>query len=633
MKKITRILLVLLVLIVPFNGGSADVEAASGFDINVFRVEMDVQEDGKILVTERLDVHFYSHMHGIYVNIPSRYNMTWEMNGQTLYKQYHFPVTHVKVLSDHKNEIENFSEGVQIKIGSANYYAKEYETYEYSYEIVTRDLDLDGLQMLFMNIISGNWDANINRVEFTIKMPKAFDESKLLFDSPVGVTNTSVGPFSFVVTGNTISGRYDETLQRGEALTVQLMLNDGYFKFPDINRYSLIGLLISAIVTLIGVILFYIFGKDDPVIETVEFHAPSGVTSAEVGTIIDGEANDGDVVSLILDWARKGLLTISDTSEGMIITKIDELPPGHRHFEAVMFNALFKGREQVNIKNLKGSFYTTIHRTETEIDKYFHRKDEYRLFTKQSQIVQGILTFLSFLPMAIVSGIIIYFSEYNLGSALVGCVFVAIPIIFCTSILCRMESKRYVHKRSTKAFMIAGCLLLFGFAGLMLMVYTFVCEANAVYSAGAIVLNILFIFCTVYMKKRTEYSNQLLGQVLGLRNFIIVAEKDRLQELVDENPYYFYDILPYAYALGLTNVWNEHFKDLTIAPCTWYISPYNTSPYYSMHSLESQMNTIESNLTTVPVSSSGGSSFSSSGGGSSGGFSGGGFGGSGGGGW
>ena len=143
--------------------------------------------------------------------------------------------------------------------------------------------------------------------------------------------------------------------------------------------------------------------------------------------------------------------------------------------------------------------------------------------------------------------------------------------------------------------------------------------------------NILVILVVRFMKKRTEYGNQILGQVIGLRNFILVAEQDRLQELVDENPYYFYDILPFAYALGLTDVWNDHFKNLTIQPCDWYYSPYYSNPYYMTNSLSSQMHVIERAMTSAPApeSSSGGFSSGSSGGG----FSGGGFGGSSGGGW
>ncbi|MBQ4252842.1 MAG: hypothetical protein II704_07335, partial [Erysipelotrichaceae bacterium] len=60
---------------------------------------MEVHEDGSILVSETMNVHFTQQLHGIYVNIPRKYNMTWEINGEKKYRTYDFPVIHPKILS------------------------------------------------------------------------------------------------------------------------------------------------------------------------------------------------------------------------------------------------------------------------------------------------------------------------------------------------------------------------------------------------------------------------------------------------------------------------------------------------------------------------------------------------------
>ena len=38
------------------------------------------------------------------------------------------------------------------------------------------------------------------------------------------------------------------------------------------------------------------------------------------------------------------------------------------------------------------------------------------------------------------------------------------------------------------------------------------------------------------------------------------VEKDKINELVEENPNYFYDILPYAYVLGVSDKWSKKFE-------------------------------------------------------------------------
>lgn len=632
MRKILNVLLAVFIALGVCCLNTSEAYAREGFEINKHTVEMDVHEDGTILVTETMDVVFTSStLHGIYVNIPQKYNMKWDLNGQTYYKEYVFPVRKVKVLSDHNYEKEDFEEGVQIKIGDPDSFANTYETYKWQYEIVTRDLDLENRQMLFMNIVSGKWDTVTHSVDFLINMPKEFNRSKLLFDSPVGVTSESKDALSIVVTGKTISGSYNADLQPGDAITVQLSLDDNYFEFVSNDKYGLSAMIISGIFTIIMATVFFLFGKDDPLVESVEFHAPSGMTSAEVGVIIDGIANDGDVVSLILDWGRRGLINIVDEEESLTLVKKADLEPTARSYERVMFDKLFSNGNEVNIESLSEVFYTTIHRVEKMLDKYFD-SNKRRLFTRRSVALQSAMTILSFIPIGVASFMLYYNYYYDLPLSFIWVAIDAITIVAFSSIMVYLDSKRYVHKWYTKTLLYVLSLILFTIPVIILVFITVRTHTSIWFSFVCILFNIVVIVITRFMKKRTDYGNQVLGQVIGLRNFIIVAEEDRLQELVDENPYYFYDILPFAYALGLTDVWNDHFKKLTIQPCEWYSSRLYGNPYYMTNSLTSQMHVIERAMTSAPAPESSSGGFSS-GGGSSGGFSGGGFGGSGGGGW
>lgn len=59
-----------------------------------------------------------------------------------------------------------------------------------------------------------------------------------------------------------------------------------------------------------------------------------------------------------------------------------------------------------------------------------------------------------------------------------------------------------------------------------------------------------------------------------LKYFIKNANKEKLAEITQNNPTYFYDILPYAYALGLSIRWIEKFKDTTLNVPKWYFDNY-----------------------------------------------------------
>ena len=144
-------------------------------------------------------------------------------------------------------------------------------------------------------------------------------------------------------------------------------------------------------------------------------------------------------------------------------------------------------------------------------------------------------------------------------------------------------------------------------------------------------LYLIALLVNARMHQRTALGLSYYNDILGLKNFIELAEKDRLVALVDDDPEYFYHILPFAYVLNVTDKWSKKFEDIAIAPPSWYAGPTPMNHLIFMSHFNRSINTLASSMSAPPPSKggSGGGSF----GGGGGGFSGGGFGGGGGGGW
>lgn len=160
----------------------------------------------------------------------------------------------------------------------------------------------------------------------------------------------------------------------------------------------------------------------------------------------------------------------------------------------------------------------------------------------------------------------------------------------------------------------------------------------------ALVALVIFGFSFI-MPARTEAGVQIHDDLLGLRDYIKLAEADRLKFLQSpegaervSNPSefnpktpaqkikLFEKLLPYAILFGLEKDWAKQFKELYTQPPDWYSG--NWTAFNTIY-LASSLNSFSSYSDSVFSSSS-----SSSGSGfSSGGFSGGGGGGGGGGGW
>ena len=140
-------------------------------------------------------------------------------------------------------------------------------------------------------------------------------------------------------------------------------------------------------------------------------------------------------------------------------------------------------------------------------------------------------------------------------------------------------------------------------------------------------------FITQGALSRSENYLKILGQILGFKDFIVVTEEDKIKFMLEENPELYYDVLPYAQVLGVTDEWEEKFQKLTIEPPSWYYGRNMTVfDYYIIHRSLNRALAREIAEEVARRSNKGGSRVGRSGGGGSfGGFGGGGFGGGGGG--
>jgi len=146
--------------------------------------------------------------------------------------------------------------------------------------------------------------------------------------------------------------------------------------------------------------------------------------------------------------------------------------------------------------------------------------------------------------------------------------------------------------------------------------------------SGAIVIAFSFI-----MPRLTVKGVEMLYQILGLKEFIKRAEKDRLERLSKEDPTAFDRVLPYAMVMGVADEWAEAFQDLYREPPTWYeSSAWPATHFYTallVADLGEGLRTMGATFSSSPARTSAASGRSGFGGG----FSGGGFGGGGGGSW
>ena len=74
------------------------------------------------------------------------------------------------------------------------------------------------------------------------------------------------------------------------------------------------------------------------------------------------------------------------------------------------------------------------------------------------------------------------------------------------------------------------------------------------------------------LKARTAYGNQILEEIEGFKKFSETANRDELIEILNENPNYFYEMLPYTFAIGSSDAWFKRFHDIELNKPEWFVT-------------------------------------------------------------
>ena len=264
-----------------------------------------------------------------------------------------------------------------------------------------------------------------------------------------------------------------------------------------------------AIAFIVFLIQFFRRRDKHDTVEVVEFSCPEDMTPAEVGFLVDGIVDGSDISSLIVYWAGKKYLTISKDKNQVLTRLVDVLPEECKDYEKDLFNFIFAGRKETQM---------------TEVAS--------RLKERQD------------LMNSVVSKI-------------------ERPALFlvCSDWLLTYYDYRHKNK-SSKGRVASFIVFLILIAGMGVACFFFF-ETD--YYKVVLLLACVAIMCVVVllnckMQIYSKTGQEKLGQVLGLRNYINVAEKDRIAMLVEEDPEVFFEILPYASVLGVSDKWIKDFQ-------------------------------------------------------------------------
>lgn len=445
---------------------------------------------------------------------------------------------------------------------------------------------------------------------------------------PAGAKNYSIDTyfdddfFNVTEKGNNITVTATDKYDDYTHASLNMEFARGVFK-RQFSYYDIMFPLICFIF-LVFVSIVAFLTRDKALVKPIEFYPPDGMNPAEVGYIIDNIADAKDITGLIVYWASQGHLSIEESKRGFTLHKLKTLDNEHTAYEKAMFNALWRSSRNntVTDKQLSEKFYIHINKALKAVKKKFNKEKplEHKIFKVLSYLLGCLLPFGLMAACAPIMG-----STDSLMEYIAMAVFFAFGCALVSLAAHSIYNRRY--KKITFGnimFMIASSVpALIAMVVFLSNVGGKQIDILSAFSGCIIIYAISFM--SPWLRKQTEYGNTVLGKVLGFKEFLKTAEKTKLEMLINEDPEYFYHILPYAQVLGITNAWINKFDDLLSEPPNWYSG--TSTDITTMAAINGIMRVsrrANSTMTSTPASSGGSSGGGFSGGGGGGGYSGGG---------
>jgi len=451
--------------------------------IEDFTSEITLGEDSTFTVDERITVDFQSESkHGIYRDIPVKYK-----RGHTNYN-LRLEVISVTDENGKAYPYEATKQGryVSVKIGDPSRYVQGVKVYNVFYQVQRGINYFDDHDELYWNVTGDEWDVPIGKTKALINLPEGIDQEEVLWKSFTGPRGSTSSRARVYWESARLVAILEDIRPR-EGLTIVLSIPKGYLSEPHLSLKILWFIqdngffLIPVIVFLLMFLIWFTRGRNPNAQRSimVKYHPPSELTPSEAGTLMDERADLTDITAMAIDLAVRGYMKIKQTTS----TKLLFLSKKDYYFTLLKKDyASDRDLKKHELSFLMGIFESG--KTEVALSS-LKNKFHVHLPSIRNSLYQGLTR----------NG---YFSG-------------------------RPDKMRKAYMGFGMALIIGGILLTRSFGRLDLMI--------SFPLSGVIVIAFSFI-----MPRLSVKGVLMLYELLGLKEFINRAEKDRLERLSKEDP-------------------------------------------------------------------------------------------------
>ena len=579
MKK--NLFLFIILLILPLAMMAEDIEVDNGYTIKAWKHEAFIQKDNVWRVKDHMKVVFNESRHGIYFYIRTAFFLENNINGGSARYNYSMVVDSIDVGGEEYSLEDSTDEYVVIRIGDEDEYVSGDHEYNISYVLRVPDDRYDVSDYLNATVLPDGCNTSVSHFQFALTfekpLPEYLPQTLRVFSGPYGNIGNDLH-IDVKADRKSISGSTVD-VPPFNAITLFSEMENGYWEdaFTVSSVWMYVFIALTAFFFVIVMLCFVRNRRRKPLM-VIEYNAPDGISSAEVGVIIDDSADVSDLASLIVWFASKGYLKIREVPGKKHIFKKDEidieltkvkgLPKDAPKYQKKFWNVLFGDSNTVLLSEL-GDCHYEINEAIDALKKEFTGK---RALTKTSW--KAVLAILAFFLCGIAAINCCNCVDVIHTGIAIYAILAWGTLAFCASIM-RMWRSNYDMISSFwqkaleyAAYIVLGVLTTGVFALFLYNEYDMFVPVEV--PAGIMAAGWVIVLFSGHAVHDTKYRLETMSLLLGFREFIEKSELPMLKSQVDENPSFFYDILPYAMVFGLTDKWAKKFSTLDIKEPDWY---------------------------------------------------------------
>ena len=419
--------------------------------------------------------------------------------------------------------------------------------------------DDDGNQIVSVPLLTG-FRYPVEKMDFTITMPDVFDSVPAYFSGyhKQDIERDIVSQ----VNGAVISGSVSTPLKDSETLHMQLHPPEGMFASRSTSGSNLFLFQLCMGGSAVLALLYWIVTMGClPMLPVHRSTPPEGISAGNARSYLVHKR--ADLTMMVIHWAQLGYLVIHLDEQGRVFL-YRKMDMGNERgaFEQRSFKNLFGKADMV-----EATSYRYVKQCEKAAALSRRCNAGYRPKSGNPVIFRSLSCLASL------------FAGLAMGDAIV-----ASPLwrgfwLILLAVVCVLGGWRIQSGMSCLHLHDRSELILSGISGAAIALAGTLC-GGATYAVLAILWNLFAGLAAAYGGKRSENGVRIFQDILGLRRHMKKVGKNELIRIMRTNPYYYYELVPFAFALGVDRQFAARFENLHIPNCTWLLSgtgPANTA--------------------------------------------------------